>query len=122
MNQIQIIKELNYKYPDKAIFKNDENNPTEILCEVKPVSQHPEYSLAISVIDKSTPHQHHKTIETYKVIKRKLTLHVGDEVIVLNEGDTYEIPINTIHWAEGDETWVECESHPGWTPEDHILA
>ena len=121
MNVNHVIQEMDRKYPGKAIFKNDENNPTEILCEVKPATQHPEYSLAISVIDKSIPHQHKNTVEIYNVIKGKLSLHVGDKTVTLNEGDSYEIPLNTIHWAEGKETWVECASKPGWTYNDHIF-
>jgi mannose-6-phosphate isomerase-like protein (cupin superfamily) len=120
MNHTKVINELNSKYPGKAIIKNDENNPTEILCEVEPSLTHPKYSLAVSVIDISVPHQHKKTVETYKVIKGKLTLHVGEKTVTLNEGDSYEIPLKTIHWAEGHETWVECKSHPGWTSEDYI--
>lgn len=27
-----------------------------------------------------------------------------------------------VHWAEGDETWLECYSEPGWTSGDHVLV
>ena len=122
MNVTRVIKQLNDKYPGKAIFKNDEENTTEILCEIAPSSDHPEYSNAIAVIDKSVPHIHHKTKETYKVLKGELTLYVEEDVITLNEEDTYVIEPNKVHWAEGNETWVEAYSEPGWTYEDHVLV
>ncbi|MBN1162406.1 NUDIX domain-containing protein [Patescibacteria group bacterium] len=122
MNIEKVIKELNQKYPGKAVFKNDEKETTEILCEIEPCKEHSEYSNAIAVIDKSIPHIHYKTTETYKVIKGILTLHVGNEVLTLKEGDSYVIKPNNVHWAEGDETWIECYSEPGWTLEDQIAA
>lgn len=121
MNSRQVINQLKEKYPGKNIIALPENKPTEILCEVDPTSEHPEYSNAVAIIDKSKPHTHHKTAETYKVIKGKLILHVGEKSKELNVGDTHTIKPGNVHWAEGNETWVECYSEPGWTFEDHIL-
>jgi mannose-6-phosphate isomerase-like protein (cupin superfamily) len=121
MNVKQVIDSLKIKYPGKNIIKNDELNPTEVLCEIEPCKDHPEYSNAVAIIDKSKPHIHHKTTETYKVTKGKLILHIGDQSKKLNEGETYTIQPNNLHWAEGNETWVECYSEPGWVFEDHIL-
>jgi len=122
MNIKAILDELSVKYPGKTIIKNSEENPTEILCEVEPASEHPDYSLAISVIDKSVPHVHKKLTEVYKVIKGKLELHVDSDVIKLAEGEVYTIKPGQIHWAKGNETWIECNSKPGWTAEDHVLG
>lgn len=122
MDVNKIKQQLSEQYPNKGIFENEiEDVVTEILCEVEPSSEHPEYSLAIAVIDRSLPHHHKVTVETYKVLKGKLTLHVEDDKVELHEGQEYTIPINKVHWAEGDETWVEVSSKPGWTFEDHIL-
>lgn len=118
----EIIKELQTKYPGKNIIKNREDNTTEILCEIEPAEKHPNYSKAISVLYKSLPHFHNKTTETYKVLKGNLVLHVGNEIIKLNEGNSYITKPGNVHWAEGDETWIECSSEPGWTSKDHILA
>ena len=63
MNAKKVIEVLQKKYPGKKIIKNDGNNPTEILCEVEPSENHPEYSITVSVIDKSIPHSHKKTKE-----------------------------------------------------------
>jgi mannose-6-phosphate isomerase-like protein (cupin superfamily) len=122
MNTTKIIKELKTKYPGKFILKNNEKNPTEIICEIEPTQDHPDYSIAIAVIDKSILHFHKKTIEEYEVLKGTLTLFVGSKKIILNEGEKYTIPLNTIHHAEGHKTWIKTTSRPGWTKEDHILV
>lgn len=121
MNTQNVVSQLQSMYPGKDIIKNDELNPTEILCEIDPCKDHPKYSNAVAIIDKSKPHLHHKTTETYNVIKGKLILHIGNRSKELNEGDTYTIEPENVHWAEGNETWVECYSVPGWVFEDHIL-
>lgn len=122
MNIDDVITELNEKYPGKSIFKNNEETTTEILCEIDPSTEHPEYSNAIAVIDKSIPHIHYKATETYKVIRGELTLYIGNEVMALKEGESYVIKPNNVHWAKGDETWIEAYSEPGWTFEDQIIA
>lgn len=122
MNIELLIAELNKKYPGKSVFTHDETDAVEILCEVEPSSDHPEYSNAVAVIDRSIPHTHHKTTETYKVTKGSLVLHVGKESITLNEGESYVITPGNEHWAEGNETWIEAYSEPGWTFEDHVIS
>jgi len=122
MNVEKVISKLKKEYPGKAIFKNYEENTTEILCEIDPSSEHPEHSNTVAIIDKSIPHIHYKTRETYKVTKGKLTLQVGKEVIELKEGESCVIRPGNAHWAEGNETWIECYSEPGWALEDHISA
>lgn len=122
MNVGEVMKQLETKYPNKAVFKNDEGNTTEILCETDPSSNHPDHSTAIAIIDKSEPHMHLNTTETYKVIKGSLKLHIGKESIELNEGESYIINPGISHWAEGNETWLECYSEPGWTIEDHLTS
>ena len=121
MNGLKVINELKKRYPNKKIIKNDKDNPTEILCETEPSSEHPEHSLVVSVIDKSIPHSHKKTTERYKVVKGKLRVYKNGKEFVLNEGDELKINPGETHWAEGDETWIECYSKPGWTLEDHLF-
>ena len=120
MNTEKVITELSQKYPDKKIIKNNDENPTEILCEIDPATEHPERSIAIAVIDKSEPHYHKKSTETYKVLKGDLTIKINNEEHKLKEGDTLVIRPDNIHYAIGNETWVEVSSEPGWTQEDHI--
>ena len=85
MNIQKVISELQEKYPGKKIFKNNEDNPTEILCELDPSSDHPEYSNAVAVIDKSAVHYHKKTTETYKVIKGELKLFLNGKMKLLKK-------------------------------------
>lgn len=44
MNTQKIIQELQEKYPGKEIVLDSEDNPTEIICEIEPTSEHPERS------------------------------------------------------------------------------
>lgn len=121
MNKQKVIDQLRQKYPGKNIIALPDNEPTEILCEIEPTSEHPEYSVAIAVINRSVPHVHNKTTETYKVIKGEAKLVVDDIEHELKKGDEFVIKPGSIHSAFGDEAWIECKSEPGWTPEDHIL-
>ena len=118
----RVIETLKRTYPGKYIVLNPRDNPTEIICEVEPASEHQDYSKAIAVIDLSLPHFHKITTEVYNVIKGALILTTNDEQITLNEGDSFEIKPDIIHSAKGNETWVEVISRPGWTFEDHIVV
>lgn len=120
MNKKKVINKLKEKYPGKKIIAIPNDNPTEILCEVDPSLEHPDYSLAVAVIDKSEQHLHKKSKERYKIVKGKLSLFVDGTEHKLKEGEELVIEPNQLHWAEGNETWIECYSEPGWTLEDHI--
>lgn len=121
MNAENVVNQLKSQYPGRPIVKNNRVKPTEILCEIDPTKGYPEYSLAVAVIDKSIPHYHKKLKEEYKVIRGNLTLHVNNKIVNLKQGDKYTILPHQTHWAEGNETWIECYSQPGWTIEDHIF-
>jgi mannose-6-phosphate isomerase-like protein (cupin superfamily) len=122
MNIDKVIFELQSQFPGKTIFPNQKENPTEILCEIEPASEHPEYSKAIAVIDRSIPHFHHETKETYKVLKGSLVVHISGVQHQLKEGESIVIEPGNVHWAEGSEVWVECYSEPGWTVGDHKIV
>ncbi len=122
MNSDKIISQLRLQYPGKNIFSLPADNRTEIICEVEPSLNHPEYSLAIAIIDKSAPHFHCRSTETYKVLKGKLILIIEQKKISLKAGDKFIIKPGKVHAAIGKQTWVECISKPGWTRQDHILS
>ena len=122
MNASQVIKELKAQYPGKKIILDPENNPTEVIVEIEPTTDHPERSLAVAVVGKSKPHYHKLTTEIYEVIKGELTLNIDGKKSILKPGEKITIQSNTIHSAESDEAWFYTYSSPGWTPEDHILA
>jgi len=119
MNITSVIEELKKKYPGKRILLNNRQNCTEILCEIEPTGQHPSYSEAIAVIDKTDLHVHTVAKETYTVEKGVLRLVVDGRVNVLNQGQSYVIEPGSVHQATGDETWVKVCSKPGWKKGDH---
>lgn len=121
MDLKNVLQSLSQQYPKKKIILNSKNNPTEILCEIEPTADHPNYSVAIAVIDKTHPHKHMKTTETYEVIKGQLTLKVDGKIIILNSGEKITINPNQSHQAQGEETWVRVTSKPGWTKSDHLF-
>jgi len=124
MNIDLIINQFNFKYPEKLIIKNSNYKAvvTEILCEIEPTSKHSEYSFAVVVLDSSDLHYHKIITETYRITRGILKLFIDSKPIELNEGDTYRILPGQKHRAEGNETWFEITSNPGWTLEDHILV
>ena len=105
------------KYPAGKIKCFPPQDPTEFVCELDDDGRQ-----AIAVIKESEPHYHRQTREIYTVLRGTLRLHLGDATLFLQEGDRHEIPLNTVHWAEGDWAWVQVDCTPGWTQTDHILA
>jgi quercetin dioxygenase-like cupin family protein len=121
MHKERVLNRINWEYPNKNVIGIESENPQEVIIEIEPTQDHPEYSKAIAVIDKSEPHFHKETTETYKVIAGQLTIFIDNQIHKLKEGDEIIIKPNQVHWAQGQETWVECYSEPGWTPDDHFL-
>jgi len=122
MNTQKIIKELQQKYPGKKVILNPPENPTEIICELSPTSEHPESSVALAIVGSSKPHYHKNTTEIYEAQKGILTVYVNGEKHILQEGEKITIKPNTIHHVEGDEAWFFIHSNPGWMFEDHIVV
>lgn len=117
---VQRIKaDLEQKYPGKTIVVNDEVNPTEILCEIEPASDHPDYSVAISVIDETVEHFHRETTEIYEVLSGELKITKEGKEYTMKPGESFVIHPGEKHMASGHETWIKVTSEPGWKPEDH---
>ena len=118
----RILKMLESKYPNKKCYDLD-GRGLHFVCEVEPVSEHPEFDTAVEVIIKSKPHKHLKMTQRYTVLSGNMQLHVDDETINLGKGETFAITPGKVHWATSDdETLVELYSVPGWTKEDHIVV
>lgn len=118
----RVLKLLKDKYPEKDSYDLD-GRGLHFVCEVEPVSEHPEYDTAIEVIIKSKPHKHLKMTQRYTVLEGSMDLYVEDEEIHLEKGDQYVIVPGRVHWATSDgKSLVELYSVPGWTKEDHIVV
>lgn len=110
------------QYSGKNVIELPPGKPTEIICELEPSSEHPEYSIAVAAISSSKPHYHKKATEFYEVVRGGLILMVDDKSIKLNVGDIYTVKPQQIHHAKGNFTLVKVTSRPGWTSDDHILV
>lgn len=122
MNVDGIITRLKKKYPGKTIIKNlnRKGEVTEILCEIDPTQDHPEFSEAVAVIDSSIMHFHKKLHETYTIISGKLTVITDASNFILKKGDKITMKPGIVHANIGHETWCHVYSEPGWTLGDHI--
>jgi mannose-6-phosphate isomerase-like protein (cupin superfamily) len=118
----RILGLLNEKYPDAKAYDLD-GRGMHFVCEVEPVSEHPEYDRAVEVIISSRPHKHLKMTQWYTILQGTLELHRDKKVETLNTGDKTTILPGEVHWAESDGAcWVEILSKPGWTAADHIVT
>ena len=122
MNVKKAIAELKQQYPGKKIICLPESNPSEIICEIEPVGEHLEYSVAISVIDQTSAHYHQKTTENYEIISGALILAIDGQKHQMKTGDSLIIKPGQIHSAIGNQAWIKCTARPAWTPKDHLLV
>ncbi len=122
MDAAKVVAELTAEHPGSQIKQLPADNPTEIVCEFDPGQKHPDWSLAVAVIDNSAPHYHRVITEVYRILRGELTLYVGHEQFTMYEGQQYSILPGNVHWAEGNETWVEVYCSPAYTAEDHHLC
>lgn len=121
MDYAQVIDQLSLQYPNYKIIRLPINNPTEILVEIEPTENHSDYSIAISVIDRSVPHYHKQVTELYEILKGDLSVYIDGVEHKLTKGDKLEIKPGSHHYAIGNETWVKCTARPGWTIQDHLM-
>jgi len=122
MNAGNVIAQLQKQYPGNSLVPYRKIIQPKFFVRSNHQRTIRRYSVAISVVDKSAVHVHKKSTETYKVLSGILTLTKNGKPFVLHAGDSLIIFPGEIHFAEGNETWIECTSKPGWTPDDHILV
>ena len=115
----EIVASLEQEFPGKNIIQAPPDNPSEIICEVERDDQR---SLAVVYIERSIPHYHSDSWETYAIDKGELSLQVAGKQYVLTEGEAYTVKPGKVHSAVGDWTRARVESRPPWKAEDHILA
>ena len=125
MDAEKMHKAFSFKYPDKRILQQpSEDNPTAVICEIEPASEHPEYSVARVALGSFEPHYHKLSSQTYNVLRGKLLLTLTMKEVVLIPGTEYIVPPNMVHSGESvtEDTVVEVTSRPGWTSGDHIFV
>ena len=122
MKSALIIEKLQTLYPGKTISGIPEHKPVEIICEIEPSSDHPEYSTAIAVADKSAAHYHLLSTEIYEVLIGTLTVFIDGEPHILEKGEKITIEPGVIHYVIGEEVWFRVHSRPGWSEDDHFLV
>jgi mannose-6-phosphate isomerase-like protein (cupin superfamily) len=78
---------------------------------------------AVAVIERSMAHFHLKTKEVYRLIRGTLCVARAGKGHVLQVGETIEIEPGQIHYARavGEPAWVEVETEPPWSVDDHFI-
>ena len=111
-------------YPNAVVIKLPEDNPLELLCEIDPTENHPNYSTALSAISASKPHYHAVGTEEYEVLHGTILISVDGQIRTMYEREKITIPPGKVHSATSTDGYalVKVTSQPGWTEEDHILA
>jgi mannose-6-phosphate isomerase-like protein (cupin superfamily) len=90
----------------------------ELVAELKD-------GMAIAVIDRSRPHFHLRTGETYGIIRGRLGLVMAGKVAVLDGNPIHsaDVPPGVVHQAMSlnrEPAVVQVLSDPAWTKEDHF--
>lgn len=111
---------------DTVWYKNKVEVLGETIYEIVTAEDNAGFGLAVAEIEKSQPHYHLKTRETYTLISGVLRVHIGEHMKVLEHaGESAQIPKGVTHWAEqvGKEIpRVSILAIPAWTPKDHHLV
>jgi mannose-6-phosphate isomerase-like protein (cupin superfamily) len=117
VNDAQIDKirtELLQAYPGCRVKVTDDKQ--EMVAELRFAN-----GIAVAVIERSRPHFHGKMREVYRVLRGVLYVACGGRGHVLRKGESLTIDPGSIHYATavGEPSWIEVESEPPWSPEDH---
>jgi len=114
MNIDQIRTELINTYPGCSVKVADDNR--EMVAEISD-------GFAVAVIERSLPHFHRKTREVYRVLRGTLCVARAGLGHVLEMGETIAIEPGQIHSASaaGEPAWIEVESLPPWSADDHFI-
>jgi mannose-6-phosphate isomerase-like protein (cupin superfamily) len=78
---------------------------------------------AVAVIERSLPHFHVKMTEVYRVLRGTLYVACGGKGHVLRKDESMTIAPGQVHSARsaGEPVWIEVESVPAWSPDDHFI-
>jgi len=114
-DQVSLItRQLREEYPGANI--NVSPDRAELVAEIEP-------GRAVAVIERSQPHFHRKMTEVYRGLKGTLHVACGGRGYVIGPGDSLTIEPGNVHFARAADqpAWIEVQSTPHWTPEDHLI-
>lgn len=117
MSDIEVkkyIKKLKSTYPGCSVKVSKDKR--EMVAEIRD-------GFAVAIIERSLPHFHHKTREVYRVLRGTLYVAYEGKGHVLRKGDSIAIEPGQIHFARaaGEPVWIEVESAPPWSADDHFV-
>jgi mannose-6-phosphate isomerase-like protein (cupin superfamily) len=106
--------ELMNSYPESRVKVAEDKR--EMVAEISD-------GFAVAVIERSQPHFHLNMQEVYRVLRGTLYVACGGRGHVLRKGETITIWPGQIHFARaaGEPVWIEVESVPPWSPDDHFV-
>lgn len=101
-------------YPGCRIKVSDDKR--EMLAEIRD-------GFAVAVIERSQPHFHLQMTEVYRVLRGTLYVACGGRGHVIRKGDEITIEPGQIHFARcaSEPAWIEVESSPPWSADDHFI-
>lgn len=78
---------------------------------------------AVAVIGRSLPRFHLNMREIYRVLRGTLYVACGGQGHLLRKGEAIAIEPGQIHYARaaGEPVWIEVESVPPWSADDHFV-
>jgi mannose-6-phosphate isomerase-like protein (cupin superfamily) len=108
-------------YRSKKTLPN-ENDPREIVYEATNHIPNLEWGVAFADIVESARHVHHRTRETYVHLEGPpLVVELGDDVRLLEAGDSLDIPVGVPHKARSQgpgPARVVVTTYPAWSAEE----
>jgi mannose-6-phosphate isomerase-like protein (cupin superfamily) len=110
---------------DKCLYQNIKVNPAEIVYEVTTWENALPFGIAIADIQRSEPHFHKVTAETYTVVQGNLEVSLNGEEHVLHPSDVIKIPPNVIHSARslsGTPARIAVTTIPEFSHEDYYVV
>jgi len=120
MDVIKVKEYLHMSYPQANIIETTQIDgvATEAVAELGE-SDDGQESRAIAVIRRSLPHHHDKTTEIYTILDGTLHVVLDGKEIILHKGDKpLKIEPRQVHFAYGEDVWVDVVSQPPYSPDD----
>ncbi len=111
----RICEELLREYPGARIKVAP--GGAEIIAELDP-------RRAVAVIERTAPHFHRRTTESYRALRGTLYVVCGGQGHVLAPGESLRIDPPLLHSARAADgvAWIEVLSDPMWTADDHLVV